>query len=334
MKKLVAIFLTLLLFVFAGCSQSPADVTPTPDAPQNTPTAEAYVGIDINIGALKGPTGMGFSKLMTDAQNNKTANNYDIELFANPTDIPALLKKGELDIAAIPTNLAANLYNKNNGNVQLLALNTLGVLYVLENGNTVNSIKDLEGKTVYAFGKSATPEYALKYVLKQENVNCELEFFDAETLNTMAMKEEADIMLVPEPQVSIITTQNPKYRVALDFNKVWNEACDNSALLSMGCLAIRKDFAQENPKAVEKFLEEYSASVAFVISNVSEAASMIESLGIVPKAAIAKKAIPNCNIVAIYGDDMKEKTKAFLQILFESEPASIGNAVPGEDFYY
>ncbi len=334
MKKLVCIFLTLILFVFAGCSQTPADVTPTPEAPQSTPTAEAYVGIDINIGALKGPTGMGFSKLMTDAQNKKTANNYDIELFADPTEIPALLKKGELDIAAIPTNLAANLYNKNDGNVQLLALNTLGVLYIIEKGDTIKSVKDLEGKKICSFGKSATPEFALKYVLKQENINCEVEFYDATALAAMAKNGTADVILVPEPQVTTLIMNNPDFRVALDFNEVWNEACDNSALLSMGCLAIRKEFAQNNPKAVEKFLEEYSASVAFVNANVDEAATMIESFGIVPKAAIAKKAIPNSKIVAIYGDDMKAKTQAFLQILFESEPASIGNAVPGEDFYY
>ncbi len=331
MKKLFSLLLaTLLVFsVFAGCSNVEQQ------APENTPEQEVYTPVDIKVGALIGPTGMGMSKLMDDAKNKTAANNYTFELFSAPTDITGLILNGELDIAAVPTNLASTLYNKSKGKVQLLALNTLGVLYIMEKGNTINSIKDLEGKKIYSSGQAATPQYALDYVLKANNINCEVEYFATHAeLATKALTGEADIILIPEPQVSTILSKNSDFRIAVDFNAAWDEACDNKALFSMGCLVVNKEFAQNNPKAVEKFLEEYTASVKFVNENPKEGAKLVAENGIVPSEAIAEKAIPNCKMVTISGDEMKTKTETYLKILFDSEPKSIGGALPGEDFYY
>ncbi len=327
MKKFFSLVLCVALLLSIGCVQN------EPEQPLTTP--DNYTPVDIKIGALMGPTGMGISKLMDDSKNNKTANNYSFELFSAPTDITGLIINGELNIAAVPTNLAATLYNKTKGQVQLLALNTLGVLYILEKGNTVNSINDLEGKKIYSSGQAATPQYALDYVLKKNNINCEVEYFATHAeLATQALSGNADIILIPEPQVSTILSKNSDFRIAVDFNSAWDEATENKALFSMGCLAIRKDFAEKNPQAVEKFLEEYTASVKYVNENAKEGAKLIAENKIVPDVNIAEKAIPNAKMVTISGDEMKEKTKTYLQILFESDPKSIGGALPGEDFYY
>ncbi len=328
MKKLLTITLalTLVLSIFAGCNTTETNPTPTP---------ESYKAVDIKVGALIGPTGMGMSKLMADSDQKKTANNYNFELFSAPTDITGLILNGELQIAAVPTNLAATLYNKSKGGVKLLALNTLGVLYVLEKGNTVNSIKDLEGKKIYSSGQAATPQYALDYVLKQNNVTCEVEYFAThQELATQALKGNADIILMPEPQVSNILSKNSDFRIAVDFNAAWNEATNNTSIFSMGCLVVRKDFADANPKAVEKFLEEYTASVQYVNNNPEDASQIIADYKIVADKAIAQKAIPNCKMVTISGEEMKTKTKPYIQILFESDSKSVGGALPGEDFYY
>ena len=336
MKKIfsLVLVLALVLSAFVGCNNSQQGNTPTDNA-EATPTAEAYTPVDIKVGALMGPTGMGMSKLMDDAKKKTAANNYTFELFSAPTDITGLIINGELNIAAVPTNLAATLYNKTKGQVQLLALNTLGVLYVLEKGNTVNSIKDLEGKKIYSSGQAATPQYALDYVLKANGIKCEVEYFATHAeLATQALSGNADIILIPEPQVSTILSKNSEFRIAVDFNAAWDEATENKSLFSMGCLVVRKDFAENNADAVAKFLEEYAASVKYVNENPENGGKLIAEYGIVPSEAIAKKAIPNAKMVTISGEEMKTKTIPYLQILFDSNPTSIGGAMPGNDFYY
>lgn len=333
MKKILCVVIALMLLAFTACGKTETNV-PTPgNGP--TATAEEFTPSTFNIGALKGPTGMGISKLMAESENGKYKNPYKVELFSAPTDVTALLLKGELDIAALPTNLAATLYNKSQGKIQLLALNTLGVLYILEKGETVRSINDLEGKKIYSSGQASTPEYALNYVLKANNVNCEVEYFATHAeLAANALQGKADIILIPEPQVSTIIAKDSSFRIAVDFNAAWDEACNNTALFSMGCLAIRKEFAENNKAAVEQFIKDYAASVKFVNENPKDGAELIAKYEIVPSAAIAEKAIPNCKMVTVTGNEMKTKTQAFLQILFDSDAKSIGGALPGEDFYY
>lgn len=317
MKKLFSVLLVLALTVgvLAGC---------TPKEKTN-----------INIGALKGPTGMGLSKLMVDNDNSKAANAYSFELFKAPTDITGLIMNNELDIAAVPTNLAATLYNKTNGGVKIIALNTLSVLYVLEKGNTINSINDLEGKKVYASGQGATPEYAVNYLLEQNNISCEVEYFaNHDEVVTQAIAGNADIVIIPEPNVSTLLKKSSDYRVALDINDVWEATTQGKSLISMGCIVARTEFIENNKDAVDAFLKEYAKSVEYVNENVEDAAKIIAQKGIIADEEIAKKAIPNASMVCIKGEEMKTKTTPFLQILFDSNPKSLGGALPGEDFWY
>ncbi len=317
MKKIVTLLLTLTLVlgIFASC----------------TPKEKTH----INVGALKGPTGMGLSKVMADAQENKTKNDYEFELFKAPTDISGLLLNDELDIAAVPTNLAVTLYNKTNGKIKILALNTLSVLYVLEKGNTINSISDLEGKKIYASGKGATPQYAIDYLLKENNITCEVEYFaNHDEVVTQALAGKADIIIIPEPNVSTLMQSSPEYRIAIDINELWKETTNEQSLISMGCIVARSQFIENNKKAVDDFLAEYAKSVVFVNEDVDNAAQLIADLGIVPSKEIAQKAIPNSSIVCITGEEMKTKTTPFIEILFNSNAASVGGKLPGEDFWY
>lgn len=317
MKKIVALLLVLLLSVGIFASCAPKEKT------------------HINVGALKGPTGMGLSKLMVKAEAGEAKNDYEFEVFGAPTDVTGLLLNGELDIAAVPTNLAATLYNKSNGKIKIIALNTLSVLYVLEKGNTINSFADLEGKKIYASGRGATPEYALNYLLNENNITCEVEYFaNHEEVVTQALAGNADIIVIPEPNVSNLMSKSPEYRIAVDINDVWEETTQGQSLISMGCIVAQAEFIENNKSAVDAFLKEYAESVKFVNEDVDGAAEIIAQLGIVPSKAIAQKAIPNSSIVCITGNEMKTKATPFIQILFDSNPASVGGKLPGEDFWY
>ena len=288
----------------------------------------------VRAGALKGPTGLGILELMEQDANGKTQNDYEFLIAGAPDEITAKLLSGELDIAAIPTNLASVLYNKTSGGVQLLAINTLGVLYVLEIGDSVQSIADLEGRTLYSTGLGSTPEYALNYILAQNGlegkVTVEYKSEHSELAALMA-SGEVDLCLLPQPFVTSVTTQNPDVRIALDLQQEW-ENC-SAAPLAMACIVVRSEFAKENPKAVEQFMKEYEESVNYAVNNVEETAQLAEKYDIM-NAAVAQKAIPYCNIVFISGNEMKSAAEQLFAVLLDAQPTSIGGAVPGEDFYY
>ncbi len=289
---------------------------------------------DIRTAALKGPTGLGIAELMEQNADGKTQNNYDFLIAGAADEVTAKLISGELDIAAIPTNVASVLYNKTSGSVRLLAINTLGVLYILENGDSVQTIADLEGRTLYATGLGATPEYALNYILAanglEGKVNVEYKTEHSELAALMA-SGEVELCLLPQPFVTSVTTQNPDVRIALDLQQEWKSCTD--APLAMGCIVVRSEFAEENPKAVAQFMKEYEESVDFAVNNVEDAAQLAEKYDIM-KAAVAQKAIPYCNIVFLSGSDMKTAAEQLFTVLFAAQPTSIGGAIPGEDFYY
>ena len=290
----------------------------------------------VNVLALKGPTGIGMVKLMED---NDGA--YAFTLAGAPDEAVAAIASGAADIAAVPTNLASALYAKTNGNVQLLALNTLGVLHILEKGETVQRVEDLAGKTLYATGQGSTPEYVLNYILEQngltDKVNVEYKAEHSE-LATLAAAGQADLVMLPEPNVTSVLMNNADFREALDVTELFAEAAkkdgQEGTVLSMGCVIVRRAFAEQNPDKVSAFMDAYAASVAFVNEDVDAAAQMVEAQGILPKAAVAKQAIPNCHIVFVEGEEMKAQIKPFFEMLFEANPASIGGALPADDFYY
>lgn len=279
--------------------------------------------------ALKGPTGMGMAKLIDEGK-------YEVTLVASPDEVSSAIISGSVDIAAVPINLASVLYNKTNGGVKLFAINTLGVLYILENGNSINSVADLNGKTIAATGQGSTPEYILRYILTKNGINPDsdvtLEWYtDGSELATNLAAGNVDIALLPEPNVTAALTKSTtgNLRVALDMTAEWDKVSDTK--LIQGVMVVRSEYYEANKKALEEFMSDYSASVDWVLSS-EEAPALIASLGIVPSEGVAKNALPRCNITYIDGD-MKGATEDFYRVLFDAKPESIGGKMPGDDFY-
>lgn len=332
MKRRTALLLILALCfgLLAGCA--PAETETPPEEP------EAAEVTTFRIASLKGPTTMGMVKLMSDAEQGTVKHDYQFEMYGTADEIVPKLVNGELDIALLPCNLASVLYNKTQGAVQVAAINTLGVLYVVESGDTVKSIADLAGKTVYSTGKGTTPEFALNYILKQNGIDPEKDLtidYKSESTEIAAMLENAEnaIAVLPQPYVTAVQMQNDKVRVALSLTEEWDKVSTESSMVT-GVVLVRKALVEENPLAFSEFLDEYSASTEYVNANVEEAAQWVEKYGIVAKAPIAVKAIPACNITYIEGDDMKVKVNGYLQVLFDANPQSVGGALPEDDFYF
>lgn len=293
--------------------------------------------VTVNVAALKGPTGIGMVKLMEDAANNKALNNYNFTIAGEADEISTGLVKGEIDIAAVPCNLASVLYNKTQGKIKLAAVNTLGVLYIVETGNTIESVEDLKGKTIYSTGFGTTPQYTLNYLLNSYGIDPEKDVtieYKTEATEVAAMLSEADdaVAMLPQPYVTTVMMNNDKVRIAIDIDKEWKAINDGNGVVT-GVLVVNKDFLENNPKAVEDFLKEYEASTKFVNENVDTAAELVEKFGLF-KAAVAKKAIPYCNITFVSGTEMKDMAERYLNILFEQNPNSVGGSMPADDFYY
>lgn len=316
MKRIVAVITAaVMLFslaAFAACSKKQDDT-------------------EIRIAALKGPTGMGMVKL-ADKQNYP---NYTVSIEASPDALNPRIISGEVDVAAVPVNLASVLYNKLDGDISVLAVSTLGVLYVVEAGSEVNSVADLAGKTVYATGQGATPEYILNYLLDKNGVagSVEINYVgEHAALATMLADGSAEIGMLPEPNVTSTLAGNDNLRIALNLTEEWNKVC--STELVQGVVIARKSFVNEHPEAIEQFLREYEKSSAFVNENIDEAAKLIVDVGILGNVEIAKKAIPNCNISFSKGEAMHKAVEGMLAVLFEANPKSIGGKLPDKDFYY
>ena len=343
MKKLF--FLTLALALALGLTacgpkEAPEESTPpaetTPVAESQVPETPAQEGADINLGLLNGPTGMGAAKLLSENDAGLTVNHYTVTLGSDPAnDILPKLNNGELDIAALPTNVAANLYNKT-GKVQLLALNTLGVLHILENGNTVNSLADLNGKTLYAINQGTNTEYVLDYLLTQNGLDpdadVDIQWKTSEEVTSLMASGEIDLCMLPVPAATTVLMQNSDVRDAIDLSDAWTQSGANGTF-TMGCVVVRTQFAQENPQAVQDFLAEYEASINYIKDNPEEGAALIEQYGIVPKAAIAQAAIPQANMIFVAGQDMKS-ISSYYEVLFAADPESIGGSIPDDGFYY
>lgn len=347
MKKVLSTFLafTLLAASLTGCSnkQEPeASQTPAPavtEAPVvETPATET----EVSVMALKGPTAMGMVKLMDDAEAGSVdGNSYSFSIAAAVDEVTPAIVQGKVDIAAVPANLASVLYNNTEGKVKVLAINTLGILYIVENGDSITSVADLKGKTIYASGKGATPEYALNYILTQNGINPEADVTiewkseHAECLSAVA-SEENGIALLPQPFVTTAQMKSENLRIALDLNKEWNELQageETASAMLTGVVVAQADFIEEHPEAVASFLKQYEQSVAFTNENLEDSSSLIEKYDIVP-AAVAKKAVPACNITCITGTEMKDKLSGYLSVLLEQNPKAVGGALPADDFYY
>lgn len=321
MKKLLSLLLVavLSLGVLAGCAQQ----AETPDT--------------IRVFTLKGPTGMGMAKMISDA-NAAEGTPYQFTIAASPDEVTAEIVNGSYDIAAVPTNLASVLYKKTGGELMVAGVNTLGVLYVLENGNTIQSIDDLNGKTVYATGQASTPEYVLNYILNANGIECEVIYLTEHAeLATQMTAGSVAIGMLPVPNATTVLAGNPDVRIALNLTEEWEKAAaknGDSGALYQGCVVVRREFAETYPEAVKAFLEEYKNSVDFVNNTPEDASNVIAEVGIIPKAGVALKAIPDANIVLITGEEMQTGLSGFYEVLFNFNPASVGGQLPDEKFYY
>ena len=298
---------------------------------------------EVNIGVLQGPTAMGMVGLMNEADNGNIDDAiYNFTLYGSADEVVPALVQGTLDVAALPSNLASILYNNTDGEIQVIAINTLGILHIVEVGDTIMNIEDLRGKTIYASGNSSAPEFILNYILEgngidpQNDVNIEWLSEHTEVATRMAMSENG-IAMLPQPFVTVAQTENEDLRLALDLTEEWDNVQANTdaspSALIMGVLVARREFIYQNPEAVGDFLDRFAESVQFVNGNTSEAAQLIEYYDIFP-APIATRALPYSNITFIAGRDMKELFPGYLRVLFEQNPESIGGEMPSDEFYY
>lgn len=292
----------------------------------------------VRIAGLKGPTTMGLVNLLDMEQQGTAALDYDLQLYGTADEIVPGLIKGELDMAAVPANLAAALYQKTKGGIQVMAVNTLGVLYVVEKGDTVHSMADLAGRTIFSTGKGTTPEYLLRYLLEKNGLDpdkdVKIQYCSEATEVTaqMAAAQKDAIAVLPQPYVTAAGMKDPSLRVALDLTAEWDKVSDSQ--LVTGVTVVRTQYAQEHPDVVEAFLQEYAQSVRTANTDLDRTAALCEQQGVVAKAAIAKKALPACNIVCRTGDEMQKDVSAYLSVLCAADPAAVGGKLPDEGFYW
>lgn len=306
---------------------------------QQNVTDENYVKQDITIAALKGPTAIGMVEVMENAQNGTAGNNYTFKISGTADEFTAVLIKGDIQMAALPCNAAATLYNKSGGKIKVMGVNTLGVLYILDTNGSIQSVNDLKGKTIYSTGKGTTPEYTLRYLLKSagidpdRDVTIEFKSEASEVAALLASGGSDMVAMLPQPYVTTVMNRNSNVRIALDVTKEWEKLTNNQSTVVTGVIAVNSEFANKNPEAVKRFMQEYKKSAEFVNSDVKQAAALVEKFGIF-NSDIAEKAIPYCNITLLEGNEMKDKISAYLKVLYDENPASIGQEMPKDDFYF
>ena len=348
MKKilslLLAFSLALSLAACGGSASSAVSSAAVSEAASSAAASEEEAAAPLSateplrIAGLKGPTTMGLVNLLSMEQAGTAAMDYDLQLYGAADEIVPLLIKGELDMAAIPANLAATLYQKTSGGIQAVAVNTLGVLYVVEQGDTVHSMMaDLKGRTILSTGKGTTPEYVLRYLLTANGLDpdkdVDIQYYSEATEVTAQMATTQDaIAVLPQPYVTAAGLKDDTLRVALDLTAEWDKVADTQ--LITGVTVVRKEYAEAHPDVVAAFLTDYAKSVDAANTDLDGTAALCEEQGVVAKAAIAKKALPNCNIVCLTGEELKADVSGYLQVLYDADPAAVGGTLPGEDFYW
>lgn len=331
-KSLVSLLLALTLALSLNACGTQANTEP--EQPDDTPTPA-----EVNLYVLSGPTGIGAMNLWAAADAGETQNTYHITMPGANDEVVAAISNGDADIAAVATNLAAILYNKTSGGVTVLAVNTLGVLSLLGNGQEVATIADLAGKTIYAPGQGANPEYILRYVLTGNGLDPDkdvtIQFVgEGSELLTVWQTDPEAIIMAPQPVATSILMQNENAVTLFNMTDEWDKVSGGDSTLMMGCVIVRNEFLQENPGAVALFLQEYAASIEKAQSDVEGTAALCEQYGLIPKAALAKAAIPSCGLTFVTGAEMKSALSGYLQVMFDADPKSVGGAMPGDDFYY
>jgi NitT/TauT family transport system substrate-binding protein len=332
-----------VLLLLTACSPGASQPVPAePDTTASAPTASAPTApATVTIASLKGPTTMGLVKLMQDVEEGAAALDYRPTMYGSPDEVVPLIVQGKVDVALLPANLAAVLYNKTKGSdaeVTVAAVTTLGVLEVVEAGNTINSVADLKGHTIYSTGRGASPEYVLNYVLTRNGLSpgddVTVEYLsEATEVAARVASEPGAVGVLPQPFVTVLLAKSPQTRSALRLTDEWATVTDGSPLVT-GVLVVRRAFAEQHPDALSTFLDDFRSSTRFTNDNPAAAAPLIVAAGIAPSDAVAVAAIPLCNIVDLEGEPMREALGAYLDVLFAADPASVGGSIPGDDFYF
>ena len=320
-------------------SGSPADSAKELTAGESGDEPQLTCQAGIRIGSLKGPTSMGLVSLMDKAAKGETSNVYEFTMTGKADELVGKIANGDLDIALLPANVASVLYTKTQGNITVLDINTLGVLYVVASDDAITSMADLKGRTIYMTGKGTTPEYVMNYLLKENGLSASdvnLQFKSEATEVASLLKQDSSaIGVLPQPFATAACIQNPDLKTVLDLTEQWNMLNkDTGSMLVTGVTLVRSDFLRENGSPVADFIKDHEASTLFTTEHPDAAAELIASQGIVEKAPIAQKALPYCNIVCLTGQEMKDALSGYLSTLNEQDPKSIGGQMPGDDFYY
>ena len=342
MRKIVSVLLALtLVFALAACGADP-EKTPeqNQDPVETTDPVETQDPVDINLYVLAGPTGIGAVNLRAKAEaGEKLSNNYHVTMTGANDEVVAAVSNGEADIACVATNLAATLYNKTEGGVKVLAVNTLGVLSILTNGGSLNTVADLQGKTIYSPGQGANPEYILRYVLQGNGLDPDqdvtIQFVgEGSELMTVWQNDPEAVIMAPQPVATALLMQNEGAAKAFDMTEEWDKIAGGNSTLMMGCVIVRTAFLNEHPEAVTGFLTDYAASIETARTDLEGTAALCEQYGIIPKAPLAMKAIPQCGLTYVAGEEMKTQLSGYLTVMFEANPKSVGGKLPADDFYY
>lgn len=353
MKKklsiLLALVMTCSLFVACGKNNTSTDststpktsstATPSPEADENKDKVEQNSSeeVTVRVGSMKGPTTMGLLNLQSKAEAETAGQPYEFTMVTAADELVSKVVGGELDIALVPANMASVLYNKTQSGISVIDINTLGVLYIAASDDSITSMEDLKGRTLYLTGKGTTPDYALQYLLKQnglttEDVTLEYKSEAAEVASVLSQQADA-VGLLPQPFATVACQQNEALKIVLNLTEEWDKVSDGSSLVT-GVTIVKNDFLTEHPDAVATFMEEHKESSEYANTNVDETAEAVAAAGIIEKAPVAAKAIPFCNITYIDGADMKTKLSGYLQTLFDLDPSSVGGTLPADDFYY
>ncbi len=338
MKKriLASLLCAVMVLGLAACGKpaaSSGSVSGDSSGDVSTPAPETVV----NVMALSGPTGVGMSKMMADKDATSITSPYNFTVVADNSEVGAALTKGEVDIACIATNVAANLYNKT-GSLTVLAANTLGVLYILDKDASVTDVASLRGKTIYATGQGANPEFVIDHLLTQNGLDpdkdVDIQWMTAQEVTAKMVQSTDGVCMLPVPAATALMIKDSTVREAINISAAWDEISESP--LVMGCVVVRNAFMQEHPELVEQFLTDYEASINFMNdpANLPVAAELAAANGITANAAIAAKAIPQCNLAFITGSQMRDAIQGYYEVLFEADPASIGGGIPDDAFYY
>ena len=293
---------------------------------------------EVRVGSLKGPTSLGLLFLMDSARKGETSLSYEFQMAVGAEELLGMMTRGELDIALVPANVAAVFYQRSDGGIAAVDINTLGVLYLITGDSDVDSVADLEGRTIYLTGKGATPEAALLYLLRQNGLNeedCTLEYKSEATEVAAVLAENSDALgLLPQPFAAAALMKNQKLKAVLDMNREWERVQDDGSGMVTGVTVVRREFLEAHEDRVKEFLRDHQESAAAINGNPEEGAALAVEAGIVTGEETAVQAIPLCNITCITGTEMKERLQGYLEVLADFRRELVGGSLPGEDFYY